>query len=300
MSHLELASSKKRLSSDTVYLEEDKILNISVYGWTQELSIRSTNEGAIKVKTPLTSDGKCTLIGGTEKEARTAQQPRIELVYKGEHVWDYFEVAIFKGKMPEGYAKISNYVHPENKTVNLTVFSTQDASNFHLQRSADIARLMLERHGLKLSVMPDNKISDPHILAHNDSLVAEQDLTKLLKLISKSGANFTDRLVVINANIDQKFFYGKDGDKLYGLAYKASQSPWEKDFILFNAARSSPTGVTLLHEIGHCAGLDHNFDNASTLASNFMNEFEKDKYKPAGTSMLLIQVKSIAKAFFSH
>jgi hypothetical protein len=283
-----------RISASTLYLAQGGTQTLSVWGMMPGLSIRSTDPDAVKV-TALTPAGTFQISALGKPSFET---PKIELLM-GEVAWDYFEVGTYSGSLPKGYSKLHNYVEPGTKQVKLSVFWTKNAWPNTFVKTAEVCRLVLERHGLRLSLIPGVLRIDQHVLSFDEEIDAGGQIEELTEQVQKSGVSLSGRLVVINAPVRTELS-GSVGNEQspFGWTWPASSAPWGKNFVVLNSKKTSPTALSLLHEIGHAAGLEHMYDDAKSIEASFMSAPERGKYKEPGPAVLAPQVKKIANAFF--
>jgi len=299
MAHFENNSSRKRISVSTVILQPKQTLELFVWGWVEGLSIRSTDESVVKVSSPLSSNGRCSV---TAVAVNKLEIPRIELVMNGGAVWDYFEVSVVSGSLPPGFDKQQDYVHPGNRKVLATAFWSKNATPNTFSHTAEVARLILARHGLTLQITPGVSISPLYTLPFDELVQFGGQIETLREQVDKTGLASDNKLVVIVVPCSEKLYgAGDDSGTPYGWTFPASMElgKFKKPFVVINSAKTSSTAVTLLHEIGHAAGLGHEHGGPGAVVANFMNEPQYLNYKTPGTSMYRSQVVTIANAFFT-
>lgn len=293
MAHLERVVPKQRLSASTVFLQPGKTLELSVWGWVDGLSVRSTDESVVKILKPLDRTGKCTVSAVSPNKLEI---PRIELVM-GSGVWDYFELSVITGAPPPAFTQLQNYVHPGNRKLNVTAFWSKNATPNSFSRTADVSRQILARHGLTLRVTPGFMPSDPYTLPFDELIEFGGQIETLRELAAKTGFAADSRLVVIVAPCAEKLQGAIEETSPYGWTFPSEK--YGKPFVVINSAKTSPTSITLLHEIGHACGLGHEHGGPQAIVSNVMNEPERDKFKSPGVAIQRNQVVAIANAFFA-
>jgi hypothetical protein len=180
----------------------------------------------------------------------------------------------------------TTYRHPGNTRVRLALFWASNYSGgtdlFVIRR----AKEMLEEHGLGLALWPAPSRTSQTALSVPDRLVEREDYDGVHDRAADilSAASVTGHLIVIFC----QFRYPASGLTVENTSTRCLKHP----FCLVGQTVSGDN-VTLLHEVGHAAGLDH--DRTSTDASNrnFMNEAE------VRTRMMKWQIQKMANAFYA-
>jgi hypothetical protein len=172
------------------------------------------------------------------------------------------------------------------KTVRLTVGICYLSNHFKPSNEGTVARAvdMLAKHNLELDVWPygGGKVSEVNTIKFDKHLVAPEDyngLYKKVKAILNARCSFVVPLTVLYCN-----YYGP----AYGLTVPISGALTP---LVLISPEVNDDKVTLLHEMGHAAGIDH--DKYSTTPKNFMREDEPR------TTVFKWQVQKFAKASFS-
>ncbi len=279
-------------------LKPGETLDLCVWGWVNGLSVRTSDESAVKVSKQLSADGRCAI---TAVAAHKSQVPMVELAMEGSGVWDYFEASVSTGASPPGFSEQQDYVHPGKQKVRVVAFWSKNASPNTFSRSIEIARLILGRHGLSLEVRPGTMPAAPHILPFNNVVEAGGDIETLRDQVEATGLAQGNALVAIIAPVANILSGGGDEKSAFGWKFPAGK--WAREFVVINSAKSSRPGVTLLHEIGHAAGLGHEHGAEGVVVANFMNEPRGSRiaaFTGPGTSMYRSQVIKIANAFFAQ
>jgi hypothetical protein len=299
MSAFETKSPPKRISLTTVYLRPNQTLDLFVRGWVSGLSVGSTDDNAVTVSKPLAPDGSCTIKGVSPNQL---QVPRIELVMQGQGVWDYFEVSVSAGTLPAGWGQQHNYIDPGHHTVRVTAYWAKSATPNTFARSVDVARLILENHGMKLSVKPGPLPDPSHQLPFNGEVSSGSDIIELRKQVDTLNPESDRQVVIVAPCASHLAGAGDDQGTPYGWTFHGDYAggTWSDDYIVINSSNWSPTGVTLLHEIGHAAGLGHTYGGVNAAVANFMNEPLYQVFKSPGTDMLISQVQALAGALFAR
>jgi hypothetical protein len=193
---------------------------------------------------------------------------------------------------PAGWDAVNNYKHPTKVTVRLTLFWTASVTADPAERLVRVATKMLQEHNLDLSVYKTSLKTADMTLSSNKPMPAMSDEfdahAKVLRnLCHQVYRDDRPRLPVIFVP-----FSGPKSSEpcdVNGVAVK--NTDW-LPFVLINSNLKSEDGVTLLHEIGHAAGLGHFGKGPNDVAENFMGNGTNR------TNMIASQVKAIAGAYF--
>lgn len=200
-----------------------------------------------------------------------------------------------KFKAPNPYGKdwdlLHHYHHPGNVKIRLTLFWATSVNTDNAPALVDQAEYLLQQHNLSLDVKPGKQKSNEFTLEFNRALEYDEDVLVLRK---QAHEKFKDdgikkRLPVIFCPFSfamQK----KDDNDPYGIAIRGTD--W-LPFVLINSARLNPDKVTLLHEIGHAAKLEHETFSTQDPVINFMS------YGSSRNGMLRRQLLAIATAYFA-
>lgn len=190
---------------------------------------------------------------------------------------------------PPGWKELHEYKHPGNGNVRLTLFWASNVPQDPAPGLLSAAEGVLNQHGLGLNVLPARQKQSSAILSYSESLYLDQQVEDLRRLACGRG-DPPSRLVVIFC-----LFRGPLGSETdtNGITYRETPNVSWYPFVLINAGRQAPDGLTLLHEIGHAAGLNHVPKGPNDVVANFMS------YASGRTDMLRNQVIAIANSFFA-
>lgn len=195
-------------------------------------------------------------------------------------------------KKPPGWKDFHEYKHPGNKKVRVTFFWTNLTKSDPAAKMVKASRKMLQEHGIGLDVYPFDrkKAKHPHTLIYPYEVTTRDDVKKLRQLAHEA---FDDqktkdkkqRIPIIFCN------YRTSGDHTLGETFKLSN--W-LPFCLINVKVPSKDGLTLLHEIGHAAGLKcEKYRPGKDSIQNIMHYGA-----PKRTDMNKKQVLAVARAYF--
>jgi hypothetical protein len=175
---------------------------------------------------------------------------------------------------------------PGNKKVNLALFW---ASNFFGAKDKDQiakAESMLGEHGMGLNCWPSNKTkSTAHTFDFGAELIKEEQYTQIYQALTgaKNDAGKRDHLIVLFC----QFLYSGQGITITKGPNLCFRTP-----MVFVSASPGDDGATLLHEVGHAAGMDHDKTSTGKTGRNFLNEAE------SRSTMMKWQLEKLAKATF--
>jgi hypothetical protein len=208
------------------------------------------------------------------------------------------------GERPAGWEALHNYVHPGGVTLHLAIFWTSNVSDADDPIPAYFAeaKRLLVAHGLDLTAYPAPHKSPETTLQFNKDVYLFDQIKELRNMAHKAfPGNEVPRLPVIVCPFRQSLV---DDEIATGMAIRNSPSTpsgWNLEFILINSQIKSPDNVTLLHEIGHAAGLVHEgavIKNADVL--NVMQYYDpKATVLPGRDGLKPNQVKRLATAYFA-
>lgn len=193
---------------------------------------------------------------------------------------------------PPGWDAVNNYKHPGKVEVRLTLFWTAAVTADPAERLVNKAAKLLKEHNLGLSVYKTSLKTSDMTLSDSKPMPAMSDefdahALHLRGLCHQVYRDDRPRLPVIFVP-----FSGPKSSEpcdINGIAMM--KTDW-LPFVLINSNLQSEDGVTLLHEIGHAAGLGHVGSKPTDAIVNFMS------YGNNRTNLFASQVKTIAGAYF--
>src|SRR5260370_3383640 len=180
----------------------------------------------------------------------------------------------------------TTYTQPGNLRIRLGLFWVSKyfggTDQLVLRRSEE----MLNEHGLGLDLWPSRTKADQTVLQFDDRLVEREDYDSLRSraaaILSDAGK---DKYLPV---LFCQFRYTANG-----------LTVWDTQLLcwVIPMCLVSPTvagvNVTLLHEVGHAAGLGHDKTSTDPKSRNFMHEAETRK------TMMKWQIQKIANAFYA-
>jgi hypothetical protein len=180
----------------------------------------------------------------------------------------------------------TTYKHPGNLGVRLALFWLTSCSDNNSQFYLNRAEEMLKEHGLGMECWSSRTRTDQMNIQFADRLVERDDYDFLFAKSSEilSGASKFNYLPL---------FFCQFRFTAHGLT--VSDTPTKcyiKPIILVDPLFAGSDKVTLIHEIGHAAGLDHDRTSTDPNKRNFMNEAD------TRTTMFKWQIEKMAKSFF--
>lgn len=186
--------------------------------------------------------------------------------------------------------------------VKVTLFRTNlskftDSLDFVTEQITN-AKDVLNSHNLELDVFPAN--GTPTNLPFAEGIIDDVQIAEVRKQAQAAG-NVTGRFPIIFCPFHDNYREVKDGgDKILGEKYGGPGKPVNgvegPAFAIINVRKKAKSGMTLLHEMGHGAGLGH-WEGAGDK-SNFM--FITDTDGPGERrGMLCCQVAALAASYFA-
>jgi hypothetical protein len=187
-----------------------------------------------------------------------------------------------------------NFKNPGSVTLRLALFWVTNYTNDTSQRALDTARSMLNDHGLSLDLWPSPVRTDATTLKFPDRLIdarADEDGSNRLDeedLMIQARDIMADSLPRDSRPRLPLFFcefkYPAKGRTISDTANYC----WQPFCLVGHVLESD--NVTLLHEVGHAAGLDHE----KADRTNFMSE------TGPRSNLFKFQVLKLASAYFSR
>ncbi len=181
----------------------------------------------------------------------------------------------------------TTYKHPGNLRARLALFwVTNCPGDNNSQSNIKRTEEMLKEHGFGLDIWSSRTRADQATIQFEDRLIEKTDYDFLVEKYSEilSGAGKDNYLPVIFC----QFRYPAHGLTVSDTSTKCLTKP----FCMVDPLFAGGDNVTLLHEVGHAAGLDHDKTSTDPKNRNFMNEAE------GRTKMYKWQIEKMAKAFF--
>jgi hypothetical protein len=180
-----------------------------------------------------------------------------------------------------------DYNVPGNKTVKLALFWSSDFFGARDQGVIAMTRKMLGEHAMSLACwLPIEKQTADRTFDFGPGIIPRERYDSIYSTLSDicTSAGKTSHLITVFC----QYQYPANGLTITDTATKCLIHP-----MVFIAP--TPAGgdmVTLLHEIGHASGLDHDHTSTGTTGRNFMNEAE------ARSTMMKWQLQKLSSAFF--
>ena len=295
MSHLE-SPQYNRVSLKTIHLnyKVKPDLDFWVWGMVDGLDVVSTDESVLKIVDKKTLPGNYLKFTVRGLKNSGAALPRIQVKLNNDQIWDYLSVDVSDTALPPGYDEVHNYVHPGKVVARVNFFWEVSAADFSLSHYAEVARMLLLKHGLGLNISPGRGRTENRIIKYNEELSSMDQLHDLMKLVQGTGLAIPSWLTVINSRFHPSAH-------AFGLTVKTESDcvgSLGPQCVFIDGGNHSSTGTTLLHEMGHASGLGHTAGGNAVSAENFMNDPRLGT--PTGPDVVASQVKSIAAAYFSR
>jgi hypothetical protein len=177
-----------------------------------------------------------------------------------------------------------DYQVPGNKTAKLSLFW---ASNFFGARDQSVlstTRKMLDDHGIGMKCAPigEQKSAD-RTFDFGPGLITRDQYVDVYSRMSDAAADPTCLLVMFC-----QFQMTANGLTVIDAPTKCFVRP----MVLVAPTPSGGDMVTLLHEIGHASGLNHDLTSTGSTGRNFMNEAE------SRSTMMKWQLQKLSAAWF--
>jgi hypothetical protein len=300
MSHFE-SPQFNRISLETVRLNlsNKREADIWVWGYSPEIDVISTDERIVTVVSTEARPGGYARVRIRALAESQAIMPKLQLRFQKLQVWDYCLVEVSNTALPAGYDAIHRYQTPKPAKVKINLYWDQGTTDNSIAYYMIVCDMLLRRHGLRLEVMPSKTSSPSNSVNYREEIYLSSQKAELLDLVGKIAVTDPGRLPVVIC----RFRAGANPIDAYGFT---SDLPAElqpklgKKYVFIDSNSRNPAGTTLLHEIGHAAGLGHMTGGAHVTDENLMNDSAVPPYTPTGPDMLINQVKAIAAAYFTE
>src|SRR5262249_41616304 len=184
-------------------------------------------------------------------------------------------------------------------TLNIIVFRTNTAVNFPLSTWIQEATSILGQHGMKLDVAAQS--NPPQVLNYNGGDVANRIQVEEIRNACNALFNFAS--TPLRCPVVVCTFHTSFAREAAGLTVIDNSKPDRKDtlpsgaeflpFCLLDGATAFRT--TLLHELGHASGLEH--DNAGNESEGVI--FPVGSANAARSKLTGVEVRALAGAYFS-
>jgi hypothetical protein len=278
MSHLMSWPTRKRLSLESVHVLPQGKLDVACWGMCpglefvatddldQEFDIaagtyRDEEKSKYTLGTKLTdaqckvTDLPCTdpTVAAKRFQFKDTGNFRIALRMGG-HVWDWMRVYVAQSA-PDSIA--NKAVTDGALNVDIVWAAKEGFGLNTLPHTVTVARLLLEKHGLKLNVNPGTGYNASRYLPGFESGIVctygtGGNLEKVADSLKAKSLSRSGALTVIMANARETADASQDSGRLAGAT--VSQYKQVNPFVVLNLNTGSVDGATLLHEMGHAAG----------------------------------------------
>lgn len=179
------------------------------------------------------------------------------------------------------------YKHPGSARVRLALFWLSNYFGQNDVEQVKRADTLLIEHGLALDPWPAAARTELTTLKFADRLVEREDYedlrTRIDTLMTAAGKGAWLPILFC------QFRFTSNGLTTSDTATKC----WPTPFCLVGPTAGGDN-VTLLHEVGHAAGLGHDTTSTNILTRNFMHEAN------TRTTLYRWQVEKLAQAFFAR
>src|SRR5580704_19479885 len=179
-----------------------------------------------------------------------------------------------------------DYKVPGAKVAKLALFWSSDFFGVHDQDVIATARKMLTQHGLNLECWPANQLRTPdRTFDFGKSPIEPAQYVAIYSQLADicAAAGKTSHLMTVFC----QFKYPANGLTITDAPTKCFVRP-----MVFISPTVNADFATLIHEMGHASGLDHDHTSNKPTERNFMNETE------SRATMMKWQLEKMSKAFF--
>jgi hypothetical protein len=192
--------------------------------------------------------------------------------------------------MSKEWDLLHKYKLPNLTKVRLTLFWTSNAKSNPAPGMIQAAETLLKEHNLTLDVFPAQK-TPQFTLNFQEQVYLDEHKDALRHLAHKAYQDSRPRLPVIF--VPFRGPQGPDTCDTNGVTIQRGATSSWLAYVLINSELQGD-GITLLHEIGHAAGLGHEPSSPSDEVFNFMS------YANGRNDMLRKQVIKISQAYFAQ
>ncbi len=179
-----------------------------------------------------------------------------------------------------------DYKLPGNKKVNLALFWATSFFGAKDKPVIAMAESMLSEHGIGLNCWPLSQAKTPsQTFDFGDTPILPEQYSSIYRTLSGAAETAGKRqsLLILFC----QFKYPANGLTISNGPLLCFRTP-----MVFISPTPGSDMVTLLHEAGHAAGLDHDRTSRGKTGRNFMNEAE------SRSTMMKWQVQKMGQAFF--
>jgi hypothetical protein len=196
-------------------------------------------------------------------------------------------IGIQPAALPPGWNEIHHYKYPTKRKLQCCFFWTSNTTKNNAPSYVAGANKLLQEHNLVLDICPGTEKVAERTLPFNEMVNTSHE--EELRNLAHKNHYHEGRIPVIFCR-----FAGPVGADSDTNGYVVRLENW-LPFILINVDNDSADGVTLLHEIGHASGCEHEKSTSSDAYPNFMS------YPPPNrTGILRNQVIKLAKSYFAQ
>jgi hypothetical protein len=196
-------------------------------------------------------------------------------------------IGIQPAALPLGWNEIHHYKHPTKRKIQCCFFWTSNTTKNNAPAYVAGANKLLHEHNLVLDICPGTEKIAERTLLFNEMVNTSHE--EELRNLAHKNHYHEGRIPVIFCR-----FAGPVGANSDTNGYVVRLENW-LSFILINVDNDSADSVTLLHEIGHASGCEHQSSKPSDTYPNFMS------YPPPNrTGILRNQVIKLANSYFAQ
>lgn len=255
MAHLELLPKKTRISDLTVEVKPKQAVNLGIWGFAEGLKLVPTFDDPEKFLADELPKEFFTQrdLGKDLKQITFNREGKFRLDLRmGNTVWDWARIWVNGAKpaAPKSDLKGSG-------TLNLEILWTGRPGNNNLPHYINNARILLQHYGFKLNFNINGDFQSSKLIDFPKDIIASPigNLDKLAKVvIERPEYKKANSLVVVMGPAREHTEAEKDDGRFDGISVGPDYGVVGNMFVLVNYNKMVPDGMTLLHEMCHCAG----------------------------------------------
>ena len=179
----------------------------------------------------------------------------------------------------------TDYVLPGNKRLRLALFWVTNYGKHNADDVIDKAETMLGKHGIRLDIYPSRKQTKEFTIEYDEKIQAKNSHYNWVR--GEAAKIFDDQKTASKKQRLPVFLC----DFVYpGFGLTIKSTPWP--YFCFVRPFPSSDKITLIHEIGHAAGISGHLAERKKKHKNFMDE------TPKRSVMYKAQIQKISRAYF--
>jgi hypothetical protein len=255
VAHLELLPKQTRISDLTIEVKPMQAVNVGIWGFTEGLKLVPTFDDPEKfLGDELPKDFVAQRdLGRDQKQITFRKEGRFRLDLRmGTAVWDWARIFVNAGKAVAPKSELKG-----SGTLNLEILWTGRPDNNPLPHYISNTRNLLQHYGFKLNFNINGDYQPSKLIDFKTEVIvsAAGNLDQLAKVVvARPEYKKGDSVVVVMAPARQHTDAAMDDGSLNGISVGSDYGVTGNMFVLMNYNKVVPDGMTLLHEMCHCAG----------------------------------------------